>query len=330
MDLIALTDYLRKAGLLRCRQATVNPLAGGVSSDVLLVESGKDRFVVKQALEQLRVRDEWHCDTARNITEHEAICYAGRFFPESVPTIFYFDRDNRLFAMEYLGNEYVPWKQQLLQGMIDQHVAERVAGLLAKLHSESWQSSDAKSQFAKGIDFYALRIDPYLLTTAERHPDLRKLFQEEAARLQQTAIALVHGDWSAKNILVAPDRIVILDWEVAWFGDPAFDSAFFLNLLYLKSLFNRQKTSEYLQLMHVFRTTYRNSMKFFDEDLSRRIVRLTLMLMLARIDGKSPVEYITSNKDKDLVRTFVRRSLFDGVDETKELDNRWQSALGAT
>jgi len=328
MDDIALIDYLGKRGLLSDEQVRLTPLAGGVSSDVLLVESGSERFVVKRSLEKLRVKDDWQCNTARNITEVEAIRYAGGLFPESVPRILHADAENRLFVMEYFGSDFSPWKQQLLEGIIDIGLAQRAATLLATLHTTSWLNADVQRKFDTGDDFFALRIEPYLLTTGQRHPDLQPLFQEEATRLQQSALALVHGDWSAKNILVSRDRLVVLDWEVAWFGDPAFDSAFFLNLVYLKSLRNRRQMSEYLRLMQAFRLAYCCRMPHFNEELGRRIVRLTLMLMLARIDGKSPAEYITSQQDKDFVRNFVRQLLNEGIDTSDQLDCRWRNALG--
>jgi 5-methylthioribose kinase len=329
MDRSALINYLRQRGLISEGPIRLTPLAGGVSSDILLVEGDHERFVLKSSLEKLRVKDDWYCNTARNVTEYEAIGYAQTLFPESVPQILHADREQRLFVMEYLGDQYTPWKQQLLMGSIDQQVAERVAILLAKLHSSSWLAKQVQQRFDTADDFFALRIEPYLLTTGQRHTCLQQIFQDEANRLRHSALALVHGDWSAKNMLVSRDRLVVLDWEVAWFGDPAFDSAFFLNLLYLKSLFNRRQISEYMDMMQTFRRTYRSQMKFFDADLSRRIVRLTLMLMLARIDGKSPVEYITTDEDKNVVRCFVRQALMEAVDDEDELDRRWRKALEA-
>jgi tRNA A-37 threonylcarbamoyl transferase component Bud32 len=274
------------------------------------------------------VKDNWHCSTARNTTEYEAIRYAGTLFPDLVPKLLDVDRDKRLFVMEYFGEQYTPWKSHLLQGKVDCSIAKRTAEVLAQLHSQSWLQPDLRRQFDTGAEFFALRIEPYLLTTGQRHPRLRHFFQAEADRLQSASLALVHGDWSAKNMLVSADRLVILDWEVAWFGDPAFDSAFLLNLVYLKSLLNRRWASKYFVLMRVFREAYRDQMTHFDSELGRRIVRLTLMLMLARIDGKSPVEYITSEDDKDLVRAFVAQLLVDKVDSFDEVDVRWRKALG--
>lgn len=327
MDRSQLTDYLLQKGLIAERRARFTPLAGGVSSDILLVESGSRRFVLKQALDKLRVKDDWFCDTTRNITEYEALQFAATLFPDSVPQLLHGDRENRLFAMEYLDESFTPWKQRLMQGVIDPSIARRTAKLLAKLHASTWGNCGVQRRFNTTESFFALRIEPYLLTTGARHLDLQPLFREEADRLKNTSVALVHGDWSAKNMLVSNERVVVLDWEVAWFGDPAFDSAFFLNLLYLKSLFNRHRLNEYLGLMNVFRQTYREQLADFNDELERRIAHLTLMLLLARIDGKSPAEYITDAGDKNFVRRFVHRSLIERVHQAAEIDRRWRKAV---
>lgn len=327
MDETALISYLRRHRLLTGKNPRVAPLAGGISSDILLVETEREHLVVKRALKKLRVKDDWHCDTARNITEYNAIRYAGKFLNDSVPNILHFDEERRLFVMEFLESEFVPWKKHLLEGHCDRSIAVQTATLLAALHSKSWEDAEARSTFDTGDAFFELRISPYLLTTGERHPDLAPLFQKESERLLSTRLALVHGDWSAKNILISAQRTVVLDWEVAWFGDPAFDSAFFLALLHLKAIHNRRQAAEYFDLMHAFRATYAERLPEFDGDLRRRIGRLTMLLLLARIDGKSPAEYITADDTKNRVRTFARVQLIEGIDDPDEISRRWQKAI---
>jgi len=316
--------YLKEIGLLEGESVNLTPLTGGVSSDIMLVEGSDRKFVLKQSLEKLRVTDDWHCSTERNITEHEAIRYAATLFPESVPQILHTNSKHRLFVMEYFNDEYSPWKTHLLSGWIDLRVGRKIGELLARLHSASWLSLEVQQRFSTDANFFALRVEPYLLTTGRRHNNLTSLFEDEAERIQQTPLALVHGDWSAKNFLVSQDRVVILDWEAACFGDPAFDAAFFLNLVYLKSLLHPGRMDAYLELMREFRSAYGEQAYKLDAQLEKRIVKLTLMLMLARIDGKSKVEYITSSADKDLVRSFTGRLLLDGVDNWNDLDRHWR------
>src|SRR5205807_1910266 len=71
--------------------------------------------------------------------------------------------------------------------------------------------------------FYAIRLEPYLVATAAKHPDMADTLQRLAQRTAASKHCLVHGDVSPKNILVAGHGPVFLDAECAWYGDPAFD-----------------------------------------------------------------------------------------------------------
>lgn len=323
-----LTDFLFQRKFISSKVLEISPLSGGVSGDVTLVRTADQQFVVKQALEKLRVRDEWRCDPRRNDTERQAIEFVARWIPEAVPRILGHAPDVHLFLMEYFGQEFVPWKSQLLDGVLCERSAENAGELLARIHNATWKNQEAEQLFNKARDFYALRIEPYLITTGLRHPTLRQVFQQEADRLQNARIALVHGDYSAKNLLVSDRRMVIIDWEVTCFGDPAFDSAFLLNLLYLKSLHQRRDLDRVLSLIRAFRVRYARSLDHYDAALEVRICRLTLMLMLARIDGKSPAEYITAEEHQQLVRSFVTMQLCEHVEDFESMDRRWRKKVG--
>ncbi len=319
--------YLREIRLISDEPARATSLAGGVSSDIYLIETTSVRLVLKQAVARLRVQDDWYCDPARCLNEFDAISYARSLFSEAVPQTVHVDRERLLFVMEYVGDGFSPWKHQLLSGMIEPRLAELAGRLLATLHSASWRNDKVAQRFDGQAWFYSLRIEPYLLKAAERNPTLSLILQKEAQGLQQTRLALIHGDWSSKNMLTDGQRIVVLDWEVACFADPAFDVAFFMNLIYLKSLYNRKYSDDYFRLINAFLATYQRLNPYYDGDLERRIIRLTLMLMLARIDGKSPVEYITELHDRDLVRYFVRHALLREVSTPADLEQHWRDAL---
>ncbi|MCH2113308.1 MAG: aminoglycoside phosphotransferase family protein [Pirellulales bacterium] len=322
-----LIDYLLQRQLIQDRSVDVISLPGGVSSEVTLVRTANRDFVVKRALATLKVADPWHSDPRRSHTECQAIQYATRFIPGAVPKILDADLERNLFVMEYFGHEYTPWKSQLMDGEICAATAQKMAVLLATIHNASWGNHEAESLFDTTDDFFALRIEPYLVMTGQRHPELQEFFGAETERLGRARTALVHGDFSAKNILVSSDRCVLLDWEVAWFGDPAFDPAFLLNLFYLKSLYRRKYFDQYLDLIATFLKAYAEHLVHFDHALECRICRLTLLLMLARIDGKSPAEYITSDSDRQHVRRFVKELLLDGVVEFAEVDARWRKEV---
>lgn len=320
-------DLLRKDGIVsRC--AVSKPLAGGISSDVFLVAEGKKCFVVKQALPCLKVEDYWPADTSRNRVEYEFLRYLGRVLPEAAPRVFAVGSD--YFVMEYLGPEYENWKALLLRADIRQRHAVQAGEILGSLHRASFGDAEVASRFDTTSNFHQLRTDPYLLTTGARHPDLQELFEKEALRLEQTRECLVHGDYSPKNMLVGSKRMVLLDCEAAWYGDPAFDVAFLVNHLLLKSLFHAPVNIGLQQAIALFLTSYHQQRALIPAqaaDLDARIARLLLMLLLARIDGKSPVEYLTDDGKRGFVRSFVRSALPSPRIVLHEVISNWFSSL---
>lgn len=290
MQLLA---HLIQSGLA-ATDARLRPLPGGVSSDISLVESSSGTLVVKAALAKLRVKDDWFADVSRNRVEQDFFDYTAPIIPSHVPRIL--GRGDGWFAMEYLG-ELPNWKTKLITGEADESTTKLAGHVLGRLHAASWLDDAARRRFNTLPNFHALRIEPYLLKTAERVPEVAPILRAEATRLAETQLALVHGDYSPKNLLVGPQRLIVLDAECAWFGDPAFDTAFMLTHLHLKALLHPHTIS----LVPVFWSAYTHAC---GHDLEERTVRLLLCLLLARVHGKSPVEYL-SEPQKAHVTRFV-------------------------
>lgn len=294
-----LLDYLRQRGLIGERVSPkIIPLDGGVSSAIYLVEeedvSGRS-FVVKQALEKLRVSDDWRCDPARNLYEQEFMAVAEEFLPGSVPQLLHCDRECALFVMEYLGEGWATWKARLCNHEFSGETAAQTGRLLGSLHRQGWGQEDLARRFDSGALFHELRVSPYLLTSAARHPKLASLLKAEADRLDRTRITLVHGDYSPKNLMTKGSEVKVLDAEVACFSDPAFDVAFLMNHLLLKAIRFPEHFPEYSALRDIFLQAYRESLaEHWSGELETRAARLTLILMIARISGKSPVEYFAA------------------------------------
>src|SRR5437870_2201441 len=211
-----LTDViasLRNQGLLSSQTVRVKPLGGGISSEIYLLDDGVRKLVVKQALPKLRVQDDWMADTSRSQVEQRFIHYASVLIPQNILPVVWAEPANCLFAMEFLAQDFVTWKQQLLSGKFETKIAGAVASLLATIHRSSWNDPVAQKQFETNENFYALRVHPYLITTGERNAPLQEHFETEAKRLLSTRLALVHGDFSPKNIMVRDERVVLLDHE---------------------------------------------------------------------------------------------------------------------
>ena len=328
MSCETIIQSLRARKLLSNEKVHVTALAGGVSSEIYLLEDGEHKWVVKKALPKLKVQEEWRADTSRNQVEQRFMAYARAHVPQNVLPVLLTEQDRSFFVMEFLGEGFVTWKQQLLDGRFDPKVARAAARLLATLHRASWDDASAREQFRTEENFYELRVHPYLTTTGERNPSLRTYFDMEAKRLLDTRIALVHGDFSPKNIMLCDERLVLLDHEVAWFGDPAFDLAFLLNHLFLKSLVFKHG-SACLELTKAIWREYFDTLGMDREPaLGRRAIRLLLMLMLARIDGKSPVEYLVGKETERLiVRSFVSDLLPAGVDDFASIHAQWTGRI---
>ncbi|WP_299550833.1 aminoglycoside phosphotransferase family protein [Seonamhaeicola sp.] len=327
MSVQELIVYLNKKGMLVSTEAGITPLKGGVSCEILLIDDGQNRFVLKRALEKLKVKDDWFADIERNTTEQHFLTYIGAFLPESVPRILYKDTEHHFFCMEMLENGLENWKTLLLNKQFRKAYAQQAGALLGRIHSQSAGDPEAEKLFDTLDSFKQLRIEPYLFKTGERHPELRHYFEAEASRLASKKECLVHGDFSPKNILVNSDRLVILDCEVAWYGDPVFDLAFFLNHFALKALLHAENAETVLDLFtEIWHAYKKEAHALIDSEFERRLTHLLAMLMLARVDGKSPVEYL-NNKQQDVIRAFACEEIPAGSKNLKAFKTKWLNKL---
>jgi tRNA A-37 threonylcarbamoyl transferase component Bud32 len=326
-----LDSFLHLQGLAtKAEKATWTPLAGGVSSDIWRVDLPGRTICVKRALPKLRVGSDWWAPVSRNRYEWEWLRLAATIVPRSVPQPLAHDPHLGLFAMSFLPTAAYPlWKQQLLAGRIEMETAARVGSLLATLHNATAGRPEVAAAFDTTDNFRALRLDPYLLATSERHADLQPVLVALAQRTAQARMALVHGDASPKNILVGAEAPVLLDAECAWYGDPAFDLAFCLNHLLLKSVLMPQHLDELLRAFDAMATSYLDEARFEGRaDLEARAASLLPALTLARIDGKSPVEYLVGRSfEQDLVRSLARPLISRPAGSLTEVMGQWKAGL---
>ena len=309
-------------------------LGGGVSNTVLLVETSTgERLVVKQALGKLRVEQDWFCTPERIWRECAAIRRMGQLGPQgTVPEILFEDRQQHIFAMTAAPVAAVPWKQELLDGTVRLDTAEQVGRLLGVWIRASHETADLRESFADLTVMDALRLDPYYRSTAARHPDLAGHFHARIHDCCTRRTSLVHGDFSPKNLLVSPGLMAI-DFEVVHWGDPSFDAGFLLNHLALKSVHRPEYAHAYLKAAESFRVacvaeTPRDFSWLFQGALEH-----LGCLMLARIDGKSPVEYLRTTDKREAVRRAARRLILNPsrtVEEAFEVVFQETNNRGAT
>jgi len=305
-------DYLADRGLAdRAESLAVRELGGGVSNIVLLLEWPDRRWVIKQSLEKLRVQDDWRSERGRIYREAESLQALRPVLGEAaLPEVVHIDPENFLFVMTAAPASSVSWKESLLAGQVDLGVARQAGTLLAKMISASRANPELQTKFEDRTVFDQLRIDPYYRTTAKRHPDVRAALVQLMANSWNVQTALVHGDYSPKNMLVRDGNIFLIDFEVIHWGDPAFDAAFLLNHLFLKALHQSEFATQYFGAVSEF---WKGLGAELPGGISRGFEALTIRhlgaLMLARIDGKSPVEYIREEEAKGRVRGVAKQIL---------------------
>jgi len=327
----AVADFVESAGLAPRGAASFERLPGGVSSDIWLVRAGERVFCVKRALPQLRVAAEWRAPIERNTKEAAWIRTVAGFMPQAVPALLAEDARGGMFAMNYLPpHAYAGWKAQLRQGRVVSATAAEIGRRLASIHSQFSRIPGAASEFATDEIFHAIRLEPYLLATARAHPDCAAALTSLAETTAGTKLTVVHGDVSPKNILVGPEGPVFIDAECAWFGDPGFDLAFCLHHLLLKCLWVPAAAHGFLAAFDSLAAAYLGGVDWEPpRALDHRTARLLPGLFLARIDGKSPVEYLTEDRDKDTVRHVARALLIRPPDRLAEIRNAWATEIRA-
>jgi len=294
----AFLPYLTAARLVENGEPmTTTVLPGGVSSRTVLVDWLDGRSCVfKQALPKLRVAVDWFSDPSRVHREALALRYLERLAPaESVPRLIFEDAEQHVVGMEAVPRPHDNWKNLLLAGrLVEDHVRQFGEWLGAVHRRSSLERSDTASAFDDRSFFESLRVEPYYQYTASRVPEAAAFYDRLIAETRARRLALVHGDFSPKNVLVHANRLVLLDFEVIHWGDPAFDTGFGLTHLLSKAHHLPDSRAEFGRAASLFYRSYRQALGAvpWSDGLEACAVRHTLGCLLARVAGRSPLEYL--------------------------------------
>ena len=280
----------------------VEPLGGGISNDVWRATWDGGCLVAKQALPFLRVAEVWAYDVGRSGVEHRALSAINRLVGAgAAPEVLHADDAGHWFAMTCAPSGGAQWKERLLAGDVDLRDGYRAGDLLGRIHAASAADPGVALEFADQTTMVQGRIDPYHRFTAERHPELAPLIEAEVERLLATRRALVLGDYAPKNLIAYPDRMLVLDVEVAHWGDPVFDVAFCVNHLCLKALHLPKHRALLCATARGLVGAYAEAAPALVDDPGT-IAELGI-LMVARVDGKSPAEYL-DDRSRPLARAI--------------------------
>ena len=329
-DRESLLQALGRMGLaLPGEQPQFEPLTGGVSSLIVRADTRRGPLCIKRALAQLKVKAEWLAPVERNTAEVTWMRIAQAIVPAAVPTILGQDAESQSYAMAYLEPAANPvWKNQLRDGVVEVRTAQAVAQALLAIHRATAAQPALAEQLPFNDYFHALRLAPYFLAAAQAQPAVASVLEHLVERTHAARIAMVHGDVSPKNILVGPGGPVLLDAECACYGDPAFDLAFCANHLLLKCVWKPAHAPAYLAAFDVLVATHLAGVQWEEPaGFARRVAELLPALLLARIDGKSPVEYLTAEGERALVRKFALRYLQQPLADPRALRMRFAETI---
>jgi aminoglycoside phosphotransferase (APT) family kinase protein len=311
-----LDQYLRASGRIgEGERVCLSILRGGVSNRTVLVErtSGKN-FVLKQALSKLRVKGDWFADPQRIHREALALKWLPRVAPpETITPLLFEDEDQHLIAMAAVPPPHQVWKHMLMEGTINPEHFRSFGALLGAIHRGSQlASAEFSAIFADRSFFESLRIQPYFQHSAKNVPEAAGFIKTLLDATRRRRLSVVHGDFSPKNVLISPQRMVLLDHEVVHFGDPAFDVGFALTHFLSKAHHLADYRPQLLAGARQFHHSYLNILS--DSPLREGIEELcvwhALACLLARVVGKSPLEYLTAaeqQRQRDIVVMMMKR-----------------------
>ncbi len=294
----ALAAYLRRGGWIGPSEpVAMSVLAGGVSNRTVLVRRPTgDAWVLKQALPKLRVAVDWFSDPARIHREALGLRWLATAVPERALAAFVFeDQDRHVLAMRAVPEPHENWKAMLLEGRVNRDHVTQFGCLLGTIHRVG---TERRAEVARLFDdrsfFESLRIEPYYGYTASRVPEAARFLRALIDETHATRLTVVHGDYSPKNILIREETCVLLDHEVIHFGDPAFDVGFSLTHLLSKAHHLPARRAAFVEAAAVYWRAYGEALGgvAWAADLEERVVRHTLACLLARVAGRSPLEYL--------------------------------------
>jgi aminoglycoside phosphotransferase (APT) family kinase protein len=326
-----IVERLKAGGFLPAdARPRLQPLTGGVSSDVFRLDLPGGPVCVKRALPKLRVAADWRAPVERSHYEVEWLRTARAFAGETVPEVLFEDPAASLFVMRFFDPAtHSVWKSDLAAGRVDVAFAGQVGRMVVAVHAGAAGRADIAERFQTTALFEDLRLAPFLRRCAEVHPDIAERLVELADRTAAARISLVHGDVSPKNILHGPKGPVLLDAECAWYGDPAFDLAFCSAHLLLKTVWKPQHAPAFLQAFTALQDAYLAGVTWEPAAaLGARAAALTAAVLLARVDGKSPADYLQTDADRGFVRAAARRLVEAPASSMADLAAHWNDGLG--
>ncbi len=326
-----LLNYLRNGERIgENTKVHISQLTGGISNrTVLLNFDDGSSWVMKQALDKLRVDGDWFCSPERIFYEAEAMRWLEQYVAGNSPRLIFEDQSEYVLAMEAVQPPFENLKTLLINSPPKSSYFSLAGKLLGQIHLQGSKKENHIPHLFKDTHFFqSLRIEPYYLETIKKIEKTRRFFETLIDDTNKDHFTVVHGDFSPKNILVKRDKLILLDHEVTHFGDGTFDLGFFIAHLLSKANHLPEYRSEFISGVLIFIEAYLDQTKVMTKYREQRTVRHSIGCFLARVCGLSQLEYLS--EQQRLRQEFIAMRLLSDIPwSIDELTIRFKDLMDA-
>lgn len=328
----SISAYLQRKRLLdKGVPLTIDTIGDGLKNLVFRVSAPNQRWIVKQALPRVQIKERWWTDRKRIFAEKSCIEILSQILPpDIIPQVLLEDRTDFILVTTTPPENAVLWEDELAGGRIDLQIAVQCGELLATVHNETADNRDLKSIFKDTKPFEQLRIDPYYNRVIQAFPDLKKIINAQSRRLLREGRTLVLGDMRPCNVWIDTGQLYLVDFATAHYGHPAFDLAFYATDMCVKAMQNSTQKAAYLEAINVFWNAYFKIADYEQvEETEKVAVRDLGCLLLAASDGRQPAPFpdeiieglsrriaqsllFTELNRVENITEFINRTLIDG------------------
>ncbi|MCB9760687.1 MAG: aminoglycoside phosphotransferase family protein [Alphaproteobacteria bacterium] len=202
------------------------PLTGGLLNEVFRVPMAGGSVILKRAPPFVAAAPDIPLDPARAGFEARALGLVADLCAAEVGVPRLLAHQGDTLVMEDLGP--LPALDDWLRGGGDPERLEALGAFIGRLHRES----AAQADLAVGMDNRAVQETRYavqygairgMLEAAGLGPGPAARAEDLGRRLLEPGRCLVMGDLWPRSVLVAPDRLWLIDWELSHWGQPAQD-----------------------------------------------------------------------------------------------------------
>jgi 5-methylthioribose kinase len=317
-----------------------NLAAGSASSSgkrVVRVELPMRRqaWVLKQIAKKPRTeadaQTDRFCDPARIEREALGLRHLSTLMPAATPILLFQNQKFHVLAMQAVPRPHESLEELLMHGAIEREMVRAFGKLLGTLHRESWRRrADLETIFADRALFEALRVEPYYEYSPTQVPAAAPFLGVLIEEMRATNLALTHGSYSPRSILIHNRQPVLLDHEAIHWGDPAFDVGLALAHFASAAHHLAKRRSELLEAALTFWKEYRTDVRTlsWSSGLEARCVRHALACFLAHGASRTPLDYLSRSEKTQQCALVV--TLMENAPRTVEtLMTELDTRLGA-